>query len=276
MLILRRAGKPSSFSLLMLSYLAIFLGFSTHGFECIAYDALLRTFLELENETLFYLAKEATTLINNYYRANSSGSILPYTVQDEMKLHKNHLAIIAERVSSCRQLLNDLSEDEEEMCLMNLTLLQKQPNFYQIPLASELIDAHDNIEELLESHLIDFSTLEKKVLQVQRHITNAEEAVSIRLDSGRNMLYITNAMLTLCSCGIVVGGYIAGLFGMNTNQILIIQHMDGGFVTVTIMSIIAVLITILVGYLYLKLTNILPEKILPGLFRSWRLWRRRS
>jgi hypothetical protein len=243
-------------------------GSTSNGFECIAYDALLRTFFELENESLFYLAKQVSTLINDYYRPNKSGSILPYTVQDEMKLHKNHLAIIAQRVSSCRQLLDGLSEDEEEMCLMNLTLLQKQPSYYQIPLAAEIIDAHDNIEELLESHLIDFSTLEKKVLQVQRQIFNAEEAVSTRLDSARNMLYITNAMLTLFACALAVGDNITGLFGMNSNQLLTMDFVYGGFIIVTIMSFVAMLVTVLIGYLYLKYTNILPEKILPGLLRS--------
>jgi len=246
-----------------------------YGFECIAYEALFRAFLELENEALFYLAKQATTLINTYYRANSVGSILPYTVQDEMKLHKNNLAIIAQRVSSCRQLISELSEDEEEMSLMNLSLLQIKPGLYQIPLSSELVDAHDNIEELLESHLIDFSTLEKKVLLVQRQITDAEDFVSSRLDSARNMLYISNALLTLVACGIVIGSYIAGLFGMNSNQIFTIQNVKGGFVTISTMSFIAIVVTVALGYLYLKFTNILPEKILPGLLRSWRRWRKR-
>jgi hypothetical protein len=46
------------------------------------------------------------------------------------------------------------------------------------PLVPEILSKHDEMEELLESYLIDFNALESKMELTRNQIQNAEELVS--------------------------------------------------------------------------------------------------
>ena len=46
------------------------------------------------------------------------------------------------------------------------------------PLVPEILSKHDEMEELLESYLIDFNALESKIELTRNQIQNAEELVS--------------------------------------------------------------------------------------------------
>ena len=120
---------------------------------------------------------------------------------------------------------------------------------------------------MLETHLIDFSTLEVSVQNVLSQITYAEESVFVRLDTQRNELYIVNASLTILSCGIAFGGYIAGLFGMNFDNTEYIQPVSGSFVSVATTSFVGIGLVMFLGYFYMKATKILPETLWVSLRR---------
>lgn len=122
---------------------------------------------------------------------------------------------------------------------------------------------------MLETHLIDFSTLETNALNVQSQITSAEEAVSVRLDTTRNDNLMTDVALSCIACGITTGGYLANIFGMNmdnTNPSSLVS-VQGGFVVISTMSFVAILVVIVVGYIYLKASGILPERLMLSLKR---------
>lgn len=78
-----------------------------------------------------------------YFR---SGALLPIEIQEQMRALKNELSMMDSRVSNCRNTLHNLSEDEEEMCLMNLSCLKKKPKLYAFPLVDEIRGTHDQIE----------------------------------------------------------------------------------------------------------------------------------
>lgn len=123
-----------------------------------------------------------------------------------MRSLKNDLSLMANRILSTKRVLQTLTEDDEEMCLMQLTLLKYSPRYawcmvygvysvqymihtpysmcmlyrlYIYPLHSDILNTHDEIEELLESYLIDFSALEMKMLYMKSQIQSAEELVSM-------------------------------------------------------------------------------------------------
>lgn len=103
--------------------------------------------------------------------------------------------------------------------------------------------------------------MEINAQNIQSQITYAEESMFIRLDTQRNELYIANASLTIIGCGIALGGYLAGMFGMNYDNTKYIQNIPGSFVTVTISSFVGIISVIILGYAYMKTTKILPEKL---------------
>lgn len=95
-----------------------------------------------------------------------------------MRASKNALSAMIARVSASRKALQELTEDDEEMALMNLTVLQEDPSLYRFPLVPEILGRHDEIEELTEGYLFDFNTLESKIALLKSNIQSAEELVS--------------------------------------------------------------------------------------------------
>ena len=56
--------------------------------------------------------------------------MLPIEVQEQMRNRKNDLCVMLGRITSARHTINELTEDDEDMALMNLTLLQRKPTLY--------------------------------------------------------------------------------------------------------------------------------------------------
>lgn len=48
-----------------------------------------------------------------------------------MRNRKNDLSVMMRRINSARQTINVLTEDDEEMALMNLSVLREKPTLYQ-------------------------------------------------------------------------------------------------------------------------------------------------
>ena len=104
---------------------------------------------------------------------------MPVKVQEAMRSSKNDLSSMMNRVSASRKALQELTEDDEEMALMNLTVLKEDPSLYRFPLVPEILGRHDEIEELTESYLFDFNTLEGKIALLKSNIQSAEELVGV-------------------------------------------------------------------------------------------------
>jgi hypothetical protein len=98
------------------------------NFESCAYDAIFRTFYDLERDCFQQLAKDISDTLVAY---RGTGSLLPLSVQEEMRNNKNRLSITLQRISAMRLMLQDLIADEEEMSLMNLSMLNKLPQHYK-------------------------------------------------------------------------------------------------------------------------------------------------
>jgi hypothetical protein len=63
--------------------------------------------------------------------ARAAGSLLPIEVQEKMRNRKNDLSVMMRRIISARQALTVLTEDDEQMALMNLSVLRNKPALYQ-------------------------------------------------------------------------------------------------------------------------------------------------
>ena len=96
------------------------------AFEAHAYEALLTTIKALETQEFTSINKTVQDVLS-YFK---TGSLLPIEIQEKTRKLKNFLSIMCSRVHTSINVLQDLTEDDEEMALMNLTFLGKKPKLY--------------------------------------------------------------------------------------------------------------------------------------------------
>jgi hypothetical protein len=96
-------------------------------FEVHAYEALLMTVKSLETQEFSFVNNQIQDALL-YFRNNS---LIPLQVQSQIRQLKNDLSAMMSRVNNSRKALQFLTEDDEEMALMNLSLLKKKPKLYR-------------------------------------------------------------------------------------------------------------------------------------------------
>jgi Mg2+ and Co2+ transporter CorA len=147
------------------------------------------------------------------------------------------------------------------MALMNLSRLRSDPSLYSFPLSKDILSAHEEIEELLESHLMDCNSLGEKLAYLMVTMQNAEDLMSLKLDTNRNELLMANTTLTIATVAIGFSAYVTGVYGMNLDQTITIQNVYGLFETVFAVTFALIfIITALIWYYY-KRTGVLPSTI---------------
>jgi hypothetical protein len=86
---------------------------------------------------------------------------------------KTDLDTFINRMKSYRRALSKLTSDNEAMALMNLSILKEAPWYYNAPLRREILACHDEVEELLDSYLLEARTVlvraENLVVKVRRY-----------------------------------------------------------------------------------------------------------
>lgn len=96
-------------------------------FEARAYEAVFGTSIEiqrLEYQKLSQrIAKLQTRLKNT--------SIIPVKVNENMRQLKDAVTRRMERIKECMDVIDEILEEDQDMALMNLTLLKKKPHLYK-------------------------------------------------------------------------------------------------------------------------------------------------
>jgi magnesium transporter len=128
---------------------------------------------------------------------------------------KSLLAVLKEKLSSIRQWLESVLDDDDVMALMNLRQFTEEPILYKSPLAASVIKQHEIIEALLDPFMTDCFSLEAQVESLREETRNTEDLIMLRLDTARNLLLMTNTVIAIIAASFSLGGFIAGIFGMN-------------------------------------------------------------
>ena len=94
-------------------------------FEVHAYDALLTTASSLLSREYTRFETNVDIVLTLF---SKKGLILSVDAQEKMSSLKNQVSRMLARIASFRRALEDLVEDDEDMALMNLTLLSRSPS----------------------------------------------------------------------------------------------------------------------------------------------------
>jgi magnesium transporter len=231
------------------------------AFESHAYEAILATTNTLNNREFISINNEAQDVLTYFH--TKYGAILPYKIQEKMRALKNMVFKMQVKVSSLKKALTALIEDDEKMALMNLSKLRDQPELYMSPLSEEILRTHEEMEELLESHLIDCNSLSQKLLYLLNTLQNAEDSMKLKLDTSRNRLLITNTTFAVYLMAIGFGSYLTGIYGMNLDNTVTIQFVVYGvFETIFVASFSIIIIISASVLYYLRRNYILPKEII--------------
>ena len=81
-----------------------------------------------------------------------------------------------------------------------------------------MLRCHEHSEILLELHLMDYCSLQTKTEDLKTQLQTAEESVMLRLDTSRNQLLVTDAVLSVMTLAVGMGSFIGSIFGMNLSS----------------------------------------------------------
>lgn len=126
-------------------------------FETHAYDALFTMTMSIQSTDFRQIDADVQSILKLF---NQKGCILPINKQEHMRTLKNTVTQMSSWLGNLRQALETVIDDDEGMALMNLTRLNDNPLLYRYPLSSEILGTHEEIEEMLESYLMDYTSLQ--------------------------------------------------------------------------------------------------------------------
>lgn len=222
-------------------------------FEIRAYDAILSTVVEIQKQEIISISQNVSKVSNLFKKA----SILPVRAQEDMRSMKFMLSVRIERAKAHKAIILELLESDDVMALMNLSLLRRKPDLYRSPLVPEIITMHEDIEALLDSYVMDYTSLENQLHLFQKKLESVEDLVSLRLDTSRNRLLIANTILSVVGCTFAGGSFIGSLFGMNLNSKL--EKAEGWFWSVVGITIFAMIVFTIGIIIYLRRAGVLPQ-----------------
>lgn len=110
------------------SYINKFSEDEKSSFEIFIMETFLAIVGSIHNQDINYLSNS----INNILDKLKPGKYLSPENQDELRLLKNHLSTISKNIVKCKKELSEIIEDDEEMALMNISLLKDNPSLYRL------------------------------------------------------------------------------------------------------------------------------------------------
>ena len=131
---------------------------------------------------------------------------------------KNEVSNLEARARDTAEAIEATLDEDEDMCMMRLSLLRERPTIFDPPISAELLTQHEDVELLLESYLQDAEAVQTRLELLRLSIDNAEDLFTMKLDIARNRLITADTIFTLLGMVAASGALVAGLFGMNLAQ----------------------------------------------------------
>ncbi|KAJ1453201.1 hypothetical protein M885DRAFT_485925 [Pelagophyceae sp. CCMP2097] len=182
--------------------------FELRGLEAILSVATLRLEAEYQN-----LLPRAQTSTNFLHSARMSLDHL-----ERLRQIKNATSFQETRARDTAEAITTALDDDEDMCMMQLTLMRNSPEMFEHPLDPEFVMQHEDVELLLESYLQAAQAVQTRLELLRLSIDNAEDLFTMKLDIARNRLITADTIFTLFGMIMATGALVTGFFGMNLDQ----------------------------------------------------------
>lgn len=158
---------------------------------------------------------------------------------------KNAVSHLEARTRDTAEALEAILDEDEDMCMMRLSLLRERPQLFDPPISPELLTQHEDVELLLESYLQDAEAVQTRLELIRLRIDNAEDLFGMKLDLARNRLITADTIFTLLGMVVGAGAMVGGFFGMN------LHHEKTSFITVCVVTASALLVSTAFVFWYL-------------------------
>ena len=183
-------------------------------FELQCTDAVLYVVGSILQEETIEVQEAAQSFIERIVKHGGAGlEDDPLTI---IRVVKDAVQLMSNRVKSYVQSIHRLLDDDEDMALMNLSRLLSHPERFVQPVPQRILNEEsDEPELILESNLQIGLTLVNYLEVIQGQIHTAKELIDQRLDATRNKLLFANMLISVFTLCVTLGALVGSFFGMN-------------------------------------------------------------
>jgi hypothetical protein len=96
-------------------------------FELHVYEMIFSAVRDIQKQIFARIEKDYNRVVSHL----SKGTMLPLELQEDMRKLKNELSSLSSEISLHRTVLENLMEKDEDMVLMNLSMLKNDPRLYR-------------------------------------------------------------------------------------------------------------------------------------------------
>lgn len=197
---------------------------------------------------------------------------LPPTIAERVRRVKTQVDTYQAWLASCRERLNEISEDDEEMALLNLTVLEKRRVNIDHISPEEISSLAQPIEDMLELFIVELSALTGRVNHLLMLLTNAKDTMQLRLRIIEDELLLAETNFQLFVCCFSTGLYVTAILGQNLDwSILAVLSFN----TISIATSVSMVVSFIISRYFLIVCGILPVRVSKSnSATSWgvRLW----
>lgn len=169
--------------------------------------------------------------------AQSSGAAPGDHAQERLRVHKDEVKIMENRVQGFVRAMNEVLDDDEDMALMNLGRLLTHPERFLQPVSQDVLhEESDEPELILEAYLQQALSIVNGLDLLKGQILTTEEQINMTLDAIRNRLLYINTLLSVASLCVSIGSFVGSIFGMNLTNHL--ESKPNAFVQATIGTVV--------------------------------------
>lgn len=238
-------------------------------FELQCTDAVLYVVGSILQEETIEVQEAAQSFIERIVKHGGAGlEDDPLTI---IRVVKDAVQLMSNRVKSYVQSIHRLLDDDEDMALMNLSRLLSHPERFVQPVPQRILNEEsDEPELILESNLQIGLTLVNYLEVIQGQIHTAKELIDQRLDATRNKLLFANMLISVFTLCVTLGALVGSFFGMNLELPGGLAEDDFAFNQVVAYTCIGCLVICALIMIALLYTDTIPFR-LSRRFRSVRI-----
>ena len=228
-------------------------------FELQCLDAVLTTNVQLISKDISSLTDEIYEIVEKILSPDRS-SVEIEQYRDRLRQSKNDAGEILLLAQSFTRAIQQVLNEDEDMCLMQLSHLLTRPERFIQPVSEAILEEEsDEPELILESHLQQGLSTNNACDYLKTVLINTDELIDQKLDTIRNRLLYINTIIGLLSFIVGTGSLVGSFFGMNLTNFL--EDDDNAFRQVVIGTMVGLLgLLIFLIWIFIRVGG-LPKSI---------------